>query len=301
MARRAVQRSCSHHRVVALLALPGWRAGRSFLGSLPKGYREGAVGVGLFGLGGSSDLGWHQVFGVETGIDALLSPTHLLLFAGGLLILTNPLRARWSSGPLGTADRWLATGSAILAAALASFALIYTSAFAMPRPVETFIRLPKDHPAHEATELPVVAGLASYLVTTVVLVVPLLFLLQHRSLPVGGVTLLTAALAGLSVAVADFSTVATVSAVGAVGGGLLADLLVARTALTSQWWTLPATGAIVVLVVWSGQLVGLALAAGLGWPVELWSGVVLLSAAMAGILGLLGETSRVTGTGQFPA
>ncbi|MCA1706444.1 MAG: hypothetical protein LC808_25545 [Actinobacteria bacterium] len=121
-----------------LLALPGWRAGRSLVGALPTGYQQGAAGAGLFGLGGIGDMAWHQVFGVETGIDALLSPTHLLLFAGGLLILTSPLRARWSAERLGPADRWVATGSATLATALAGFAVIYTSAFAAPRPVEAY-------------------------------------------------------------------------------------------------------------------------------------------------------------------
>ena len=38
---------------------------------------------------------WHTILGVETGLDALLSPTHLLLFIGMAAILTTPVRAAW--------------------------------------------------------------------------------------------------------------------------------------------------------------------------------------------------------------
>lgn len=271
----------------ALLARPGWRAGRPMARALPQGYQQGAAGAGLFGLGGLADLAWHQIFGVEAGIDALLSPTHLMLFAGGLLILTSPLRSRWSAGQRGTADRWVATGSVTLAAALAAFALIYTSAFTSPRAVQTVVELPENNPGHQAAELPVVTGLASYLVTTAVLAVPLLVLLRRRSLPTGGASLITAALAGLSVTVVDFPAAATTGAAGAIIGALLADIAVARAIPTEHRWTMPATAAVVIVAVWSGQLIGLALAAGVGWPVELWAGIILLSAAAAGLLGAL--------------
>ena len=65
--------------------------------AVPQGYSLGVVGVAVFAVGGVGDLLWHQVFGIETGIAALLSPTHLLLFSGVALILLAPFRAAWSS------------------------------------------------------------------------------------------------------------------------------------------------------------------------------------------------------------
>ncbi len=57
------------------VALFGWQ-----LLTRPTG-RAGArerrwllAGVGLFTGGGAGDLVWHELFGVETGLDALLSP-----------------------------------------------------------------------------------------------------------------------------------------------------------------------------------------------------------------------------------
>ncbi|MFN2495962.1 MAG: hypothetical protein ABR608_08660 [Pseudonocardiaceae bacterium] len=69
-----------------------------------------------------------------------------------------------------------------------------------------------------------------------------------------------------------------------------ADLVLARVTTAGyamHRWFLPATGAITGLTVWSGQLAGLAVGDRLGWPVELWSGVVLVSAALGGVLGAL--------------
>ncbi|SFN81153.1 Uncharacterised protein [Nocardia asteroides] len=37
-------------------------------------------------------MGWHIRFGVESGLDALFSPTHLLLFTGAALLFSGPQR-----------------------------------------------------------------------------------------------------------------------------------------------------------------------------------------------------------------
>jgi len=63
--------------------------------SLPTGYSIAAAGLIVFAIGGVGDGIWHTVFGVESGLDALLSPTHLLLFVGLVSILTAPARALW--------------------------------------------------------------------------------------------------------------------------------------------------------------------------------------------------------------
>src|SRR6266542_3498681 len=52
---------------------------------------------GLFysGFGGVADMIWHIVFGIEVDVEALLSPTHLVLATGLALMLTGPARAAW--------------------------------------------------------------------------------------------------------------------------------------------------------------------------------------------------------------
>src|SRR6266487_2206187 len=50
--------------------------------ALPQGYLLALFGAVLFSFGGAGDLVWHTMFGIESNIEALLSPTHLLLATG---------------------------------------------------------------------------------------------------------------------------------------------------------------------------------------------------------------------------
>ena len=98
--------------------------------AVPEGYELSALGVLLFGLAGVLDLLWHKRFGIEAGTDALLSPTHLLLAASGILIVTGPLRAAWRrpESRLG----WRTGAPAIAAAALTLAGLGFFTQFAHP-------------------------------------------------------------------------------------------------------------------------------------------------------------------------
>ncbi len=66
----------------------GWRA-------MPAGYEQSLLGVAIFAVGGLSDMIWHLLFGIEADLEALLSPTHLVLALGAGLIVTGPLRSGW--------------------------------------------------------------------------------------------------------------------------------------------------------------------------------------------------------------
>ncbi len=55
--------------------------------ALPIGYGLSLVGVVIFLFGGFADGIWHTIFGIEADIEALLSSTHLVLFAGGIPIM----------------------------------------------------------------------------------------------------------------------------------------------------------------------------------------------------------------------
>lgn len=285
---------------VTWLAWRGRRPDASPLAWLPYGYRGAAAGLVVFGVGGVTDLLWHEVFGIEVAVDALVSPSHLLLGAGGLLILTSPLRAqrvlaRDGDGP---PPVWTlpAVLSLVLTTALVGFFLQYVSPFPTPAVTEPFVPTPEGTPGHLEAELPVVAALGGYLVSTVVIVVPFLLMLQSRAgLPRGALTLLVGTLALLSVAVMDFPLVAVAGAVGAAVGALIADAgLAALRVRGTGTRVAPAVYAgTAAVLVWSGQLVGLAIADGLGWPVSLWFGVVVLAGFAAAALGLLsGATQR---------
>jgi len=84
--------------VAAILIGATWRNRRRGLTgtrAIPAGYEQSLLGVLLFTVGGMADMLWHVIFGIELDLEALLSPTHLLLASGGVLIVSGPFRAAW--------------------------------------------------------------------------------------------------------------------------------------------------------------------------------------------------------------
>ncbi len=92
----------------------------------------GGAGAAVFLIGGALDLLWHTLFGIERGVDALLSPTHLLLATGGILIVTGPLRAAWRRTPPGSILAWRAGAPALLALLYCYGALVFFTQYAHP-------------------------------------------------------------------------------------------------------------------------------------------------------------------------
>ncbi|MQG19255.1 MAG: hypothetical protein FI687_05725 [SAR202 cluster bacterium] len=60
----------------------------------------GFLGITIFGIGGVSDAIWHTILGIEEGIEALISPSHLFLFIGGFLMLAHIIASQPSKKSL---------------------------------------------------------------------------------------------------------------------------------------------------------------------------------------------------------
>jgi hypothetical protein len=81
------------------------RKGYAWREALPAGYGYSLLGGIVFGVGGVLDMIWHILLGFEVNVEALLSPTHIMLALGGVLIVTGPLRAAWLRFPKAQATR----------------------------------------------------------------------------------------------------------------------------------------------------------------------------------------------------
>jgi hypothetical protein len=245
---------------------------------VPAGYGLGLVGVALFVAGGVADGAWHTMFGVETGIAALLSPSHLLLLSGGLLMVTSPVRSAWSSPDLPARSPARALFPAIWATALTTaivlFFFQYVSAFVSRTPSTAEAGGPEGL-------LTTIVGVASVLVTNLIVVAPVLLLARRWRLPFGTVTLLaTLSALGLT-SLRELVLGALVPAM--LAGGLATDLLMARLRPgPDRPWAFRAVAALAPLLLWGAWMVVYALAYGIAWPPELWAGVL----GMASLSGL---------------
>lgn len=98
--------------------------------ALPEGYFLSLIGVFVFLVGGGFDFIWHELFGFEQSIEALLSPAHLWLATGGVLFMSGPLRAIWKrAGASGWGELFPAIASATLVISLYTMFAEYSHSF----------------------------------------------------------------------------------------------------------------------------------------------------------------------------
>jgi hypothetical protein len=88
---------------VVVMVVRNVRQGRSGVGVIPVGYGWTVVALAVFGLSGIADGLWHTLWGIDTDINILFSPSHLGLGASMVIIVTSPLRAMWTDPGLSPA------------------------------------------------------------------------------------------------------------------------------------------------------------------------------------------------------
>lgn len=108
------------------------RRGYSMRNGLPYGYWLSAIGVVLFLVGGLLDMAWHALFGIEEDINALISPTHVLLALAAAFVLSGPIRSVAKRVSADAPARWRDVGPAILAAASMLSLLAFFTMYANP-------------------------------------------------------------------------------------------------------------------------------------------------------------------------
>jgi hypothetical protein len=283
------------------VAVMAWMIGRVLvatrsrreLAAVPAGYGLGVIGAAIFLVCGVGDGVWHTVFGIERDLEAALSPTHVGLFVGALLVFTTPLRAAWSSDRLPAAPSLGAFLPPLLsltfATLLVSFLFFYLSAFLDPAST-----LPFERSARQiAGPFPVLTytrphGVASVLATNLLLVAPVLFLLRRWRPPFGSATLLFTTVAVLTTATQEFAHGELVLA--ALAGGLAADWTIAWSSrATSRTRAHRLVATITPVALWPSYFLVLQLRDGIAWPAELWTGSIIFAGLSGLALSLLME------------
>jgi hypothetical protein len=242
---------------------------------LPAGYGLSLAGAALFLIGGALDMAWHLAFGVEVNLEALLSPTHLLLASSGVLMVGGPLRAAWSRMPASAARGWRALGplllSAMLTLSLLTFFTQYGHPIAEPIAARGFVA----HPTGFVRSL----GISGIMLQSALLTGMILLLVRRWSLPFGALSLLIALNSSLMSVFQDTYHLLPAALIA----GLLADVLLRwlkPAELRLSQLRLFAFG--VPAVFYSLYFLALQLTGGIEWTIHLWMGAIFL-AGVAGV------------------
>ena len=281
--------------VAAWMAAPLLRSRPPRVAAVRRGYGLAFVGLIIFGAGGVGDGIWHEIFGIEVGIDALLSPTHLMLLTGGILVLTSPLRAAWlgpaTSPNLGTF--FPVVLSVTLTTSLLAFFFAYgwggldlTPAAAVPEAA-----LDEHAAGHREAELLIAAGILARLLTTVLLIGPLLLVTRRWRTPAGTATIFFTTVSALLFVLSDEASIALLAA--PLLAGVAADAWIGKFGrpVEPQWWAYGLAAA-TAFVLWSAHFAAMAATHGIGWTPELWGGAIVLAVLTAVGMALLAFPPR---------
>lgn len=241
------------------------------------------AGFALFAVGGVADMVWHLVFGIEQDVEALLSPTHLTLMMGGLLLTTGTVRSALARGDRTPSLRDFAPAlvGITLGVGVVGFFLQFGSAFRI-----------EDHAFFDgtATEGERIVGVLSVLWTNALLLGAVAWTRAHFRPPTGTFTAVLGGAALLMTSQHAFDEVLLV--VPALVAGVVADVMVGRR--HSDRAVLVATP----LVLWIGWFAVYHAVWGLGWAAELWTGSICFAVLTGFGLGLL---TSPTNSASVPA
>ncbi|GAB4579529.1 MAG: hypothetical protein Fur0022_22670 [Anaerolineales bacterium] len=269
------------------------RRGYSLARALPKGYGLAALGVPLFFAGGVGDMIWHEVFGFEENIEALLSPTHLLLAGSGFLLVSGAFRAAWLRAEDETQFGWRGLLPPLLSLtfmlSVLTFFSEYAHALTLP---DAFVYGPQDGITHYRD----VQGLAAVLIPATLTSGIILLALRRWTLPFGALSLI---LIGNNLLMAwfharDLQGYAPLFGVMTLAG-LAADLL--NRALhpgpdrVGAFRLFAFLAPVVAYSLFFGTLIA---TAGVWWSIHMWAGIIV----QAGVIGLLVSWLVLPGRGE---
>ncbi|MBA3868402.1 MAG: hypothetical protein H0X30_04555 [Anaerolineae bacterium] len=254
--------------------------------ALPQGYGLSLLGVVIFFIGGAGDMVWHTVFGVEQNLEALFSPTHLLLATGAFLFIAGPLRSAWQrTGLHGWRDLYPAILSMTLLFTLFTFFMQYANVFGNAN----VLNMPT--PSGSSRYFIEVSSVVYVLVPAALMMATLLFLVRRWQLPFGSATLMFTFNALLMFLMRiNFNGQYGLIVVAAALGGLVADILIARLQPSAERHNALRLFAFVVPAVYFLLVFGAIVLSGprgLWWEIHTWLGVPFVAGAIGIGMSLL--------------
>jgi len=283
--------------VLGIYYLQSARQGLPFSSRLPSSYWLVALGAIAYGLAGGFDLLWHATFGFEQNLAVTWSPSHLALVASHLLVLAGILRFSLAHRLDGDTRSLIAALPLLIPVAAILWHAMWTTWYSNPLTadyasggalvgqLDAF-----DHLEYGAWTA-AVAGTLGMLWNVAILIPFLIVPLARWRLPVGSITLVVALYSVIMAAVVD----TWIYLPAFLGGAILGDVVwawIRRNGRTDQPLAYTAVGVVVALAQGIGYFAAVALLPlGILWPVHLWAGVLVMSAAVGGWLAYVAAGS----------
>lgn len=250
-----------------LPAIPTYRS----VMALPAALRVPLLGMAFLLVGGGVDTLWHNIFGIEQGLEIFVSPSHEFIILGMVLVAAGPALMT-DTDRLSFADGTIVTVSALLTVLPLHIYSLHANVLGQryfgdgADPVRIF-----------STDAQV---LHAYLFTTALLLLPIVLIGRRWRLPLGvpAVLVVVPALAMhlMFLAGRPWWTSLTV-AIAAVGTEVVARAaaLVRPLPPAAAWVTL---GVVAPPLVWGSLLLVARSEVGVGWNVHMVSGLLTLTA-----------------------
>ena len=252
--------------------------------ALPAGYQLSLVGAFVFFFAGVADMLWHVTFGIESGVEGLISPSHLALALGGGLMLTGPLRSGLAR-PASAGRIWLDRMPTVVSLTLVLSLLTFFTEYASPYGTMWVGETPRT-----GSHAYLSAGMAGFLVQPAVLMGLVLFVLRRQALPLGSLTVLLSVNVALMTIIHDkyLDTGPYPLIAAAILAGLVGDTLL--------WWLQPSpdrpralrTVAFAVPAVqYLLYFLAVILWGSLAWSIHLWTGAIVVAGGVGWLLSYL--------------
>ena len=243
--------------------------------SMPAGYGLSVVGLFVFAGGGVGDLIWHTLFGIEVDLEALLSPTHLILAIGAVLIGAGPFRAAWRRTDRHTPASLIDLLPMLLSLTYGLSILTFFTQFA-----HSFVHPWAAGPRPEAAFFMQSLELTGILVQSAFMIGLILLIVWRWTLPFGSLTLVFTLNSFLMSTLEEhlhFVSVGILS--GLIADGLAHWLKPAK----ERSWNFRLFAAAVPAIFYTTYFLVVGLTDGIWWSIHMWTGAIVL----AGIVGWL--------------
>jgi hypothetical protein len=254
---------------ISVTLVVNWQRGYRGWELLPPGYALTMVGLLLFGLGGIGDMIWHELFGIEEDLEAIVSPTHLSLAIALGLTVTGPIRAAWQRAERTPASPF----PLLLALSFTWSAFSFLTVYAHP-----FVFLHALRGAEGAQQL----GMAGLLLQSVILSGIVLLTVRRWQMPPGSFLLIYTLNALVLTAISD----AYLLVISMMAAGFAVDLMNHFwRPRENRHWRLRLFAFLTPASVYLGYFAVFLITGELAWVIHLWAGGIVL----AGIVGWVGS------------